>query len=68
MPRDYQQAKPAEYQRLPEYQRDDDWVRDFLRRSLIGHLAHVSGRQPFITPTNFWYDEQQHQIDRKSVV
>lgn len=62
MPRDYQQASPAQYQRLPEYTCDEAWTREFLRRALIGHVAHLSGDQPFVTPTNFWFDETQNRI------
>jgi nitroimidazol reductase NimA-like FMN-containing flavoprotein (pyridoxamine 5'-phosphate oxidase superfamily) len=62
MPRDYQKAAPAQYQRRPELTRDDEWVREFLRYGQIAHVAHLSGDQPFITPTNFWFDEQHHQI------
>jgi uncharacterized protein len=62
MPRNYQQAKPAEHQRLPEYKRGDEWIRAFLGRSQIGHVAHAMGEQPFITPTNFWFDATRHQI------
>lgn len=62
MPRDYQQAGPTEHQRLPEYKRDDAWIRAFLQRSSIGHIAHRAGDRPFITPTNFWYDEQHNRV------
>jgi len=60
--RDYQTASPTDHQRLPEYARDDDWIKAFLHRSLIGHIAHVSDGQPFVTPTNFWYDDAAHRI------
>jgi uncharacterized protein len=62
MPRNYQSSRPTEYQRLPEYKRNDEWIRAFLRRCEVGHVAHVSGGQPFITPTNFWFDEERHQL------
>ena len=62
MPRDYQKASPAEYQRRPEYQRDDEWICAFLRRGEIAHIAHLSGDQPFITPTNYWFDEERRAI------
>jgi len=62
MPRDYQKANPVEYQRRPELIRGDEWVREFLRHAKIAHIAHLSGDQPFITPTNFWFDEQYNQI------
>jgi nitroimidazol reductase NimA-like FMN-containing flavoprotein (pyridoxamine 5'-phosphate oxidase superfamily) len=62
MPRNYQQAGPAEFQRRLENQRDDAWIRAFLRRGEIAHVAHLSGGQPFITPTNYWFDEEHHQV------
>jgi hypothetical protein len=62
MPINYQSLAPVEHQRFLEYQRDDQWIKSFLHRSLIGHVAHLSGEQPFITPTNFWYDEARHRI------
>jgi tRNA-Thr(GGU) m(6)t(6)A37 methyltransferase TsaA len=60
--RDYQKAAPTEYQRLPEHQRNELWVKLFLRHGQIAHVAHLSGDQPFVTPTNYWFDEQTHQI------
>ena len=62
MPRDYQSLSPTAFQRLPEYQRDDEWVRAFLRRATVGHIASVQDQQPFLNPTTFWFDEEQHQI------
>jgi nitroimidazol reductase NimA-like FMN-containing flavoprotein (pyridoxamine 5'-phosphate oxidase superfamily) len=62
MPRNYQKARPAEYQRRPELSRDDEWVRAFLRNGQIAHVAHISSGQPFVTPTNFWFDEQKNLI------
>ncbi len=62
MPRDYQKAKPAQYQRRPELTRDDAWIRAFLHNGQIARVAHLSGDQPFITPTNYWFDEERHQI------
>jgi uncharacterized protein len=62
MPRDYQTAAPNEFQRLPEYTRNNDWIKSFLHRSILGQVAHLSNGQPFITPTNFWYDEEHNAI------
>jgi uncharacterized protein len=62
MPIDYSTVRPAGHQRLPEHKRDDVWIKSFLRRSIIGHVGHLSGDQPFITPTNFWFDEENHRI------
>ena len=62
MPIDYQKLPPTERQRLPEYKREDEFIKEILQRGIIGHVAHSSGDQPFITPTNFWYDELNHRI------
>lgn len=62
MPRDFQNASPTAFQRLPEYQRDDNWIRAFLREARVGHIASTRDGQPFINPTAFWFDEENHQI------
>ena len=62
MPRDYTQRSPAAYQRRPHLTRDDDWIRGFLKASQIGHIATSVDGQPFINPTTFWFDEENHQI------
>ena len=40
----------------------DDWINEFLSRAPIGHVATRWEAQPFITPTNFWYDPARHVI------
>jgi nitroimidazol reductase NimA-like FMN-containing flavoprotein (pyridoxamine 5'-phosphate oxidase superfamily) len=62
MPRDYKAASPTAFQRLPEYQRDDPWIRSFLQRANVGHIASAQDGQPFLNPTTFWFDEANHQI------
>jgi uncharacterized protein len=62
MPRDYSNQKPTAFQRLPEYQRDEEWIRAFLREARIAHIASTRDSQPFLTPSTFWFDEQNHQI------
>ena len=61
MSRDYSQA-PTAYQRLPEYARDDAWIRAFLHEAKIGHIASTWDDQPFLTPSNFWFDEANQQV------
>jgi len=58
----YLDVSPANKQRLPEYAQDDSWIVEFLRRSTIGHIATRWDEQPFITPSTFWFDEEQHEI------
>lgn len=41
---------------------DDDWITAFLQRAQIGHIATRWDEQLFITPVNFWYDPEQHEI------
>lgn len=62
MSRDYQNAAPTRHQRRPEHTRQEAWIRAFLHAGQIAHLAHLSGDQPFITPTNYWFDEERYQV------
>jgi nitroimidazol reductase NimA-like FMN-containing flavoprotein (pyridoxamine 5'-phosphate oxidase superfamily) len=64
MPRNYDLDKntPTAHQRLPEYGRDDEWIRAFLQRGQIAHIASRWDVQPFIIPTNFFYDQPGHRL------
>jgi nitroimidazol reductase NimA-like FMN-containing flavoprotein (pyridoxamine 5'-phosphate oxidase superfamily) len=63
MPKDYSlQQTPANEMRRPHLACDDAWIVQFLSRVKFGHLATHWDEQPFITPTNFWYDPQHHEI------
>lgn len=62
MAREYDNQAPTAFQRLPEYQRDEEWIRAFLRTAQVAHIASVRDGQPFINPTTFWFDEENHQI------
>lgn len=62
MTRNYENQAPTEFQRLPEYKREDDWIRDMLHRGLVAHIASRWDLQPFINPTTFFYDEAGHRI------
>jgi len=62
MPRNYQAQSSTAFQRLPEYQRDGRWIRAFLQDARIGHIASVQEGQPFLNPSTFWFDEENHQI------
>lgn len=61
MTRDYN-TSPSDHQRLPEYKRDDDWIRAFLHRTKVGHIASTWDDQPFLNPSTFWYDETNERI------
>lgn len=62
MPRNYQHVSPTAYQRLPQYKRDDDWIRAFLRTAKVGHIASARDGQPYLNPSTFWFDQEHHQI------
>lgn len=63
MSRNYDPAvTPPAHQRRPRNARDDTWVRAFLHRAQIGHVATAWDTQPFINPTTFWYDEAGHRL------
>ena len=49
-------------QRLTEYAQDDDWIRAFLKKADVGHIATHWAQQPFITSSTFVYDEENHRI------
>jgi nitroimidazol reductase NimA-like FMN-containing flavoprotein (pyridoxamine 5'-phosphate oxidase superfamily) len=54
-------AHPPAKLRRQELAQDDNWIRDFLQRAQVGHVATRWDEQPFITPTTFWYDSQRHE-------
>jgi nitroimidazol reductase NimA-like FMN-containing flavoprotein (pyridoxamine 5'-phosphate oxidase superfamily) len=62
MPRNYDNQAPTAFQRLPEYSRDDDWIRAFLREANVAHIATARDGQPFLNPTTFWFDEANHRV------
>lgn len=62
MPRDYQNQPPTAFQRRPHLTKDDTWIRAFLKVAQVGHIATSVDGQPFLNPTTFWYDEENHQI------
>ena len=63
MPKDYSlDVTPTNAIRRKEHARDEAWIREFLQTAQLGHIATGWDEQPFITPTNFWYDPQQHSL------
>jgi len=62
MPREYQGQAPTAYQRRSHLTKDDTWIKTFLQKAQIGHIATFSEGQPFINPTTFWFNEKNHQI------
>jgi len=45
-----------------KYACDDDWIKAYLKRETIGHIATHWDNQPFITPILFWYNPERHQV------
>ncbi|GCE07103.1 pyridoxamine 5'-phosphate oxidase family protein [Dictyobacter aurantiacus] len=63
MPKDYGlERTPANQQRRPQNARDDEWTRNFLLRGQVAYVATHWDEQPFINPTMYWYDAEQHRI------
>lgn len=62
MPRIYENQSPAAFQRRPHLTKDDAWIRVFLKEAKVGHVATSLDNQPYLNPTSFWYDEENHQI------
>jgi len=63
MPKDYSLAvTPPNEIRRPANACDDAWIREFLAKAEIGHIATRWDEQPFLTPILFWYDPQHHEI------
>lgn len=53
--------------RRPHLRQNEDWIRDLLRRGHVGRVATIWQAEdgtafPFITPLNYVYRPQQHDI------
>lgn len=62
MAREYIGQNPTAFQRRPHLTKEDAWIREFLKTAKVGHIATSVDGQPFINPTTFWFDEENHQI------
>jgi len=62
MPRNYANQSPIAFQRRPHLTKEDDWIHTFLKEASVGHIASSMDGQPFINPTTFWFDEENHRI------
>jgi len=62
MATDYQPLDVTDRQRRPELTRGDEFIKALLRRGVVAHVGNVSGDQPFVHPTNYWYDEPGHRL------
>ncbi len=54
--------RPTAHQRRPQYVRDDDWIRAVLHRGQVAHIGTRWDDQPFVTPTNYLFDEAAHRL------
>jgi uncharacterized protein len=55
-------VNPANKQRRPENRQDDTFVKAMLHRCQICRIATRWENQPFITPTNYFYDEVNNRL------
>lgn len=64
MPVDYslQSGGPTANQRRVVYARDEAWIRAQLHRGLVAHIGTRWDDQPFVFPTNYWYDEDGERL------
>jgi nitroimidazol reductase NimA-like FMN-containing flavoprotein (pyridoxamine 5'-phosphate oxidase superfamily) len=62
MPRNYDNQPATAFQRRPNLIQTEEWIRAFLKDGQIGHISTSRDDQPFINPTTFWFDEENHQI------
>ncbi len=62
MPLNYENQSPIAFQRRPDYVRDDEWIRAFLKQAKVAHIASSRDDGPFLNPTTFWLDDENHQI------
>ncbi len=64
MPRNYslQTDPPTVHQRRPQHTRDDGWIRAFLHKGQVAHIGTVWDGQPFVTPTNYYFDEAGNRL------
>lgn len=62
MPREYENQKPNAFQRLPEYTRDDAWIKALLHRGQIARIASRFDANLFINTSTFLYLEAEKRI------
>ena len=54
--------KSINQSRRKSLEMDDDWIAQFLDKIQVGHISTRDGNQPFINPTSFLYDKDNHEI------
>ena len=41
---------------------DDNWIIEFLNKTMVGHISTLNDNQPFINPSSFFYSNNKHEI------
>ena len=54
--------KPINQSRRKSLEMDDDWIAQFLDKIQVGHISTRDENRPFINPTSFLYDRDNHEI------
>lgn len=54
--------RPENKSRRREHVREQDWIKDFIKRAPFGYFGTRWDDQPFVHPMTFWYDEDKHCI------
>jgi len=62
MPKDYASLPPNRIRRVDRAVNDEGWIKKFLHRAAYASIATCFGRQPFIVPRTFVFDEASHAI------
>tara|TARA_B100000131_G_scaffold310509_1_gene342266 strand:+ start:1107 stop:1688 length:582 start_codon:yes stop_codon:yes gene_type:complete len=53
---------PLNRSRKRKLEMSDDWIINFLNETKVGHISTQDLNQPFINPTSFFYDSNNHEI------
>jgi len=54
--------KPINQSRQRSMEMDDNWIIEFLDKTMVGHISTLNDNQPFINPSSFFYSNNKHEI------
>ena len=54
--------KPINQSRQKSMEMDDNWIIEFLNKTMVGHISTLNDNQPFINPSSFFYSNNKHEI------
>tara|TARA_B100001250_G_C19658456_1_gene725939 strand:- start:376 stop:957 length:582 start_codon:yes stop_codon:yes gene_type:complete len=54
--------KPINQSRQRSMEMDDNWIIEFLNKTMVGHISTLNDNQPFINPSSFFYSNNKHEI------